>query len=318
MPTFNDKSIQGIINIISSELPCIGTVSDKSIQGIITAAAAQGVTITDKSIQGIIDQLSGFSCVTSYPTTYFSLATDAVAAQSSSGQTFGYSNWFGGQSSGKAGGRYGQEYRFSGWGATSGHTINRSDSTSGSYIAVGINYTTPSPNVRLILFAHQSQPSVAYYLQKSELFAPTGGLFGSGTFTFMFENTGTNGITWHGIYKGSITASQIPTALSDPNNVLQYTTPVDTADLDTNMEVIWPDWSGSPPGTFGTTVKANSDSPLSYPVPIPGDLPKIVQADDPTGNIYLNSTVGDGKTWGAPVWDLLNLNTIGLFYILPA
>jgi len=62
-PTFNDKSIQGIIDIIHSELGCLGSVTDKSIQGIVDKANAAGANVTDKSIQGIIDKLGPFSCL---------------------------------------------------------------------------------------------------------------------------------------------------------------------------------------------------------------------------------------------------------------
>lgn len=67
-PSFPDKSVQGIINVINSELPCIGSVSDKSVQGIITKASAAGANITNKSVQGCIDVLSGFSCAPPPPT----------------------------------------------------------------------------------------------------------------------------------------------------------------------------------------------------------------------------------------------------------
>lgn len=61
-PSFPNKSVQGIIDIIHAELTCFGTISDKSIKAIITAAAAQGITITDRSVQGIINALAGASC----------------------------------------------------------------------------------------------------------------------------------------------------------------------------------------------------------------------------------------------------------------
>jgi hypothetical protein len=67
MPTFNNKSVQGIIDIIHAELTCFGTVSDKSIQGIINIASAQGITITDHSVQGIIDALASASCAPTEP-----------------------------------------------------------------------------------------------------------------------------------------------------------------------------------------------------------------------------------------------------------
>jgi len=79
MPTFNDKSVQGIIDIIHAELTCFGTISDKSIKAIINAADAQGITITDHSVQGIIDALASASCAPPLPipenlisTSYFS------------------------------------------------------------------------------------------------------------------------------------------------------------------------------------------------------------------------------------------------------
>lgn len=67
MPTFNNKSIQGIIDVIETDLDCFGTINDKSIQGIIDAAAAQGITISDKSIEGIIDELSSTTCTAPPP-----------------------------------------------------------------------------------------------------------------------------------------------------------------------------------------------------------------------------------------------------------
>ncbi len=65
MAIFDDKSVQGIIDKITAELTCIGSITDKSIQGIIDKATAAG--ITDKSIQGIIDKLTSFSCIPADP-----------------------------------------------------------------------------------------------------------------------------------------------------------------------------------------------------------------------------------------------------------
>ena len=65
MAIFDDKSVQGIIDKITAELTCIGSITDKSIQGIIDKATAAG--ITDKSIQGIIDKLTSFSCIPAAP-----------------------------------------------------------------------------------------------------------------------------------------------------------------------------------------------------------------------------------------------------------
>lgn len=62
MPVFNDKSIQGIIDKVHAELPCLGAVADKSIRGIIDRAIAGGQAVSDISIQGIIDTLGPFSC----------------------------------------------------------------------------------------------------------------------------------------------------------------------------------------------------------------------------------------------------------------
>ena len=100
MPTFNDKSIQGIINIIHSELTCFGTVSDKSIQGIITKANAQGITITDHSVQGIINALASASCSIGVQQPGFRLITSSnpvrvyanggTAYVSSAAMNFGY------------------------------------------------------------------------------------------------------------------------------------------------------------------------------------------------------------------------------------
>ncbi|OQB17664.1 MAG: hypothetical protein BWY14_01211 [Parcubacteria group bacterium ADurb.Bin192] len=55
--------MQGIIDKITAELTCIGSITDKSVQGIITGANAKNAGITDNSIQGIIDKLSNFACV---------------------------------------------------------------------------------------------------------------------------------------------------------------------------------------------------------------------------------------------------------------
>jgi len=85
MPTFNDKSVQGIIDIIHSELACFGTISDKSIKAIIAAADAQDITITDHSVQGIIDALSGFSCTVSLDSLLY---TDPVTISEVSAQFF--------------------------------------------------------------------------------------------------------------------------------------------------------------------------------------------------------------------------------------
>lgn len=302
MPVFNDKSIQGIIDKVHAELPCLGAVADKSIRGIIDRAIAGGQAVSDISIQGIIDALSPFSCAPSMLlTSWFAIhAADADPGQQS----------FHGLYSVGTEGIGGSLAQYS----VSSGTIPLGSSSSASSLLYNVsvrkvNYSAPGDFCRLFAFAHVNRVDGAAGLVKTELIRPDGSVFpASGTLTLVIADRTVAGQEYSefALFYGDYTAAQAAatadgyngmSALSQlpvnsgntPLKAIATTAPADASVIDATMGVLNPQ---TPQNLKYIATMLPSASPS-----ISAATELIVSTDDPTGNTYINSVTNDFKYW---------------------